>query len=417
MARRVVITGLGVIAPNGSGKKEYWEATLSGTSGVDKLTRFDSSSYPTRIAGEVNHFNAPDYMERKEANRISKFAQFALACALMAFEDAQLKINEENAHRIGIAIGTAIGGMDVAETQHGLFCKRGQPDRISPFLAIGMNPNSAVGIIASRLKIKGHSTTLSAGCSSGLNAIAYGYDTIQAGKVDVMLAGGAEAPLNPLTFGSFCTTRVLSTRNKEPKKASRPFERDRDGYVLGEGAGVVVLEKEEHALARNAKIYGEVSGYGLTNDGYDIFHMEPTGDGIARAMKIALQEANLAPEEIDHINAHGSSACLTDKKETNAIKKVFDLHAYKMAISSIKSMIGQALAAAGAIQFVTTILSIIHNFLPPTINYEYQDPECDLDYVPNHSRPKKINAALINAFGLGGSNISIAVKRYIPMFA
>jgi 3-oxoacyl-[acyl-carrier-protein] synthase II len=417
MGRRVVITGLGVIAPNGIGKKEYWEASLSGTSGIDRLTRFDSSSYPTKIAGEVNHFTPTNYMDRKEARRMSKFAQFALASAIMAFEDAKLCINEDNAQRVGIVIGTAIGGMDVAETQHGLFCKNGQPDKISPFLAVGMNPNSAVGIIANKLRIKGHSTTISAGCSSGLNAIAYAYDAIQLGKADVMIAGGAEAPLNPLTFGSFCTIRALSTRNKEPQKASRPFEKYRDGYVLGEGAGIVILESEDHALARKAKIYGEISGYGLTNDGYDVFHMEPTGEGIARAMKLALEEANVAPEEVDYINAHGSSSCITDKKETKAIKEVFGLHAYKIAISSIKSMIGQALAAAGAIQFVTTILSIINSFIPPTINYECQDPECDLDYVANHSRPKKINNALVNTFGLGGSNISIAVRRYVPMFA
>ncbi|MFB0526941.1 MAG: beta-ketoacyl-ACP synthase II [bacterium] len=411
MTQRVVVTGLGVIAPNGIGKDNYWDAIKRGESGISRITRFDVSQYPTQIAGEINDFNPSKYMSKKKAKFMSRCAQFGLASSRMAIEDARLELSREDRYRVGVALGTAVGGLQIAEEQCEIFHKKGV-DGVSPFSAMAMNPNAGVGAIAIELKINGPNVTISTACSAGLNAIGYAFETIRSGKADLMVAVGAEAPLFPVTFDSFCAAQVLSRRNGDPRRASRPFERFRDGYVLSEGAGAVILEKLEHALERGAKIYGEVAGYGITNDSYSILKMEPTGKEVARTMRIALENAGLALEDVDYINAHGSSSLVADKRETKAIKLAFSNYAYKIPISSIKSMIGQPLAATGSIQFITAALAIEHNCLPPTINYEEPDPECDLDYVPNQARVYEVRVAMVNSFGQGGNNTSVILKRY-----
>ena len=411
MRQRVVVTGLGVIAPNGIGKDNYWASIKGGKSGIVRVTKFDVSQYPTKIAGEVKEFNPARYMSERKAKFMSRFAQFALASSKMAIEDARLELSKEDRSRVGIALGTAVGGLQIAEEQCEIFHQKGA-NGISSYSAMAMNPNSGVGAIAVELRLGGPNITISTACSAGLNAIGYAFDTISNGKADVMIAVGAEAPLFPVTFDSFCAAQVLSTRNGDPQKASRPFDKFRDGYILSEGAGAVILEKMEHALERGAKIYGEVAGYGITNDSYSMHRMEPTGKEVARTMRIALENASLLPEDVNYINAHGSSSLVTDRRETRAIKLAFGDYAYKLPISSIKSMIGQPLAATGSIQFITAALAIENNCLPPTINYEEPDPDCDLDYVPNQARVHEVRAAMVNSFGQGGNNISLILKKY-----
>lgn len=411
MRQRVVITGLGVIAPNGIGKDNYWVAIREGKSGIARVTKFDVSQYPTQIAGEINEFDPAKYMSKKKAKFMSRFTQFALASAKMAIEDAQLDLSQEDRYRVGVSLGTAIGGLQIVEEQCEIFHEKGV-EEVSSYSAMAMNPNAGVGVIAVELRLGGPNITISTACSAGLNAIGYAFDTIRNGKADIMIAVGAEAPLFPVTFDSFCAAQVLSRRNRDPGKASRPFERFRDGYVLSEGAGAVILEKMEHAVERGAKIYGEVAGYGITNDRYSMHKMEPTGREVARTMRIALDNADLAPENVNYINAHGSSSLVADKRETRAIKHAFGNYAYEIPISSIKSMIGQPLAATGSIQFITAALAIENKCLPPTINYEESDPDCDLDYVPNQARAHEVRAAMVNSFGQGGNNISLILKRY-----
>jgi len=411
MGERVVVTGLGVIAPNGIGKDDYWASLKAGKSGIVQITRFDVSPYPTHIAGEINDFEPGKYISKKKAKFMSRFAQFALAASRMAIEDARLDLARENRYRAGVALGTAVGGLQIAEEQCEIFHEKGI-DGVSPFSAMAMNPNSGVGAIAIELKIGGPNITISTGCSAGLNAMGYAFETISSGRADLMVAVGAEAPLFPVTFDLFCAANVLSKRNGNPAKASRPFDRFRDGYVLSEGAGAVILEKMEHAVERGARIYAEVAGYGITNDSYSMLKMEPTGKEVARSMRIALENAGLAPEEVDYINAHGSSSLVADKRETRAIKLAFGKHAYGIPISSIKSMIGQALAATGTIQFITATLAIQNSCVPPTINYEEPDPECDLDYVPNKVRTHEVRVAMVNSFGQGGNNTTVVLKKY-----
>ncbi|MDH5173847.1 MAG: beta-ketoacyl-[acyl-carrier-protein] synthase II [Elusimicrobiota bacterium] len=411
MKQRVVVTGLGVIAPNGIGKDNYWIAIKEGRSGISRVTKFDVSKYPTRIAGEVNEFDPEKYMSKRKARFMSRCAQFALASAKMAIEDSGLELSREDRCRVGIALGTAIGGLQIAEEQCEIFHEKGV-NGVSPFSAMTMNPNAGVGVITVELRLGGPNVTIVTGCSAGLNAIGYAFDTICNDKADIMIAVGAEAPLFPFTFDSFCVAHVLSRRNGDPGKASRPFERFRDGYVLSEGAGAVILEKMEHAVERGAKIYGEVAGYGITNDRYSMYKMEPTGREVARTMRIALDSAGLAPEDVNYINAHGSSSLVADKRETRAVRLAFGNYAYKIPVSSIKSMIGQPLAATGSIQFITAALAIENNCLPPTINYEEPDPDCDLDYVPNQSRAHEVRVAMVNSFGQGGNNVSAVLKRY-----
>jgi len=411
MRQRVVVTGLGVIAPNGIGKANYWASIKAGKSGITRITKFDVSRYSTQIAGEVNGFDPANYVGKNKAKFMGRFAQFALASSRMAIEDAQLELSKEDKYRVGVALGTAVGGLQIAEEQCEIFHKKGA-NEVSSYSAMAMNPNAGVGAIAVELELAGPNITISTACSAGLNGIGYAFDTICNGRADVMIAVGAEAPLFPVTFDSFCAAQVLSRRNGNPRKASRPFEKSRDGYVLSEGAGAVILEKMEHALERGAKIYGEVAGYGITNDRYSMHKMEPTGKEVARTMRIALEHAGLTSEDIDYINAHGSSSLVADKRETIAIKAAFGNYAYKVPVSSIKSMIGQPLAATGSIQFITTALAIENNCLPPTINYEEPDPDCDLDYVPNQARAQEVRVAMVNSFGQGGNNISVILKRY-----
>ncbi len=410
MKRRVVVTGLGVIAPNGLGKDNYWQAISSGVSGISKISSFDVSGYPVKIAGEVKDFKPFEYMGKKEARLLSRFAQFALAASRMAVEDAKIRIENEDNYRMGVVLGTAIGGFEIEEREYAIFYRSGI-NGVSPFSVMTLNPNSAVGAITLEFKVKGPNATISTGCSAGLSAIGYAYDTILNNKTDLMVTGGSEAPLLPFTFDSFCAARVLAKGNGDPTKASRPFDKLRNGYVLGEGAGIVILEEMNHALARGAKIYTEILGYGMTNDSYSMLKMEPMGKEAAKSINLALEDAGLNPEDIDYVCAHGSSSIVSDKRETQAIKLAFGESAYKIAISSIKSMIGQSLSASASLQFITAVLAMENSCIPPTINYEYPDPECDLNYVPNSALQYNPEVALINSFGLGGNNVSLVMRK------
>jgi len=415
-SRKVVITGLGVITPNGTGVPRFRDSLLKGVSGINKITRFDTSDYPTKIAGEVKDFSPTDYIEPKIAKRLSRFAQFAFSAAKMALEDAKIKIqnngwDEDFSYRVGIVLGTSIGGQEVDEEQYEIFKNKGV-NRINPIASMAINNNMAVGFIAQEFNIKGPNLTISTGCSSGLNAIACASDLIRNNKADIVIAGGSEAPITPFAFDTFCAAQALTKRNDNPEKASRPFDKYRDGYILSEGSGIVILEDSNFALKRGASIYAEIAGYAITNDAYSLLKMEPSGKEVSRTIKFALKNAGLSPESIDYINAHGSSSVVSDSRETKAIKDVFGERAYQIPISSIKSMIGQPLAATGAIQVIASVISMKEGCIPPTINYEYPDPECDLDYVPNKIRKHKINTVLINAFGLGGNNISLIIKKW-----
>ena len=412
MSKRVVITGLGVIAPNGIGRQDYWNAVLIGRSGIIKISKFDTSDYPSKIAAEVSDFNPADYIEKKQARRLSRFAQFSLAASWMASLDAGINIKKENPYKTGIALGTAVGGLEIAEKECGAYFA-GNLHGLNPLSSMSMNPNSALGIIAVDMGIKGPNMTISTGCSAGLSAIGYSYDIVSNGRADVMITGGAEAPLFPVTFGSFCSAEVLTRRNSDPSHASRPFDRFRDGYVLGEGAGMLVVESLEHALERHADIYAEILGYGVTNDGYSVFKMEPDGKEAAKTIELALLNSGLSPCAVSYINAHGSSSVVSDRRETSAIKQVFGEHAYHIPISSIKSMVGQSLAATASLQLVTAALAVKYNRIPPTINYEEPDPACDLDYVPNVCRDNvPVEVALVNSFGAGGNNICMLLGKY-----
>lgn len=412
MLNRVVVTGIGVIAPNGTGINKFWNAACAGRSGVKYISSFDTNKLPVKIAAEVNDFSPAEYLGRKKTGLLSRFAQFSLAASRMAVEDAGLLISAEKAHRTGIVIGTAVGGLEIAERECSNYYN-GRIAQMNPFSSLSMNPNSAVGIIAVEMNIRGFNMTVTTGCSAGLTAISHAFDVIREGKADVVIAGGAEAPLFPVTFASFCSANVLTKRNDLLAGASRPFDRNRDGYVLGEGAGIMILESLDHALERGARIYSEVGGYAMTNDGYSVFKMEPTGQEVGETMMMAMENAGVRAEEISYINAHGSSSVVSDKRETVAIKHSMGKRAYDVPVSSIKSMVGQSLAAAAALQFVSGVMTVHTDLIPPTINYSEQDPECDLDYVPNKSRNgKKMNAVMINSFGAGGNNISMVLKKY-----
>ena len=413
MKRRVVITGLGVIAPNGIGKEAFWDALVNGRSGIGRITRFDASTYPSQIAGEVNGFDPTDYIEPKKARRTNRFAHFGLAASKLAIEDARLQIDPSNAHNIGVSIGSASGGEVTLEEQCNRLMEKGIR-RLSPFATVNMFHHAPASEIVEVYKIKGPTITISTGCPAGLSAISSAFDKIRYGEIDIMIAGGVETPLAPFLFASFCVSNSLSIRNDTPEKASCPFDMKRDGTVLGEGAGIVVLESLESAKNRDVEIYAEVIGSGITSDGYSTIHADVSGEQSARAIEIALKTAGLPTEDIDYFNAHGSSYPEYDIKETNAIKLVFGEYAYKLPISSIKSMIGQPLAAAGGLQFVSTVLTIKNNIIPPTINYEFPDPKCDLDYVPNKPRGKKVNNALVNSYGYGGINVSLVITKYNP---
>lgn len=408
--RRVVVTGVGAVTPLGIDVETTWKNILQGKSGIGPLTRVNAEEYPAKVAAQINDFIPENYMDRKEARKMDRFTQYAVASALMAVKDANLTIHEENADRIGVWIGSGIGGMETFEQQYETFLNRGYR-RVSPFFVPMLIPDMATGQVSITLGAKGFNSCTVTACATGTNSIGDAFKVIQRGDADAMISGGAEAPITKMSVAGFCANTALST-NPDPSNASRPFDKNRDGFVIGEGAGIVVLEELEHALARGAKIYGEIIGYGATGDAYHITAPAPGGEGGARAMKMAIHDAGLKPEEIDYVNAHGTSTEYNDKYETLAIKEVFGDHAYKLAISSTKSMTGHLLGAAGGVEAIFTLLAMKDSMIPPTINYETPDPECDLDYVPNKARSQEIKAAMSNSLGFGGHNATIVFKKY-----
>ena len=402
---------MGAVTPIGIGSDEFWKSLLAGKSGITKISRFDASAYTTQIAGEVKDFDPGQYMDKKEAKRMDRFTQFAVASAKMAIDNAALDLEKEDRSRIGTIIGTGIGGMDTLHEQYRVLFEKG-PGRISPFFVPMMIGNMAAGQTSITFGLQGPCTCVVTACATGTNAIGDAFKLIQRGDADVMVAGGTEASISPAATAGFCAMKAMSTHNEEPEKASRPFEKGRDGFVMGEGAGVVILESLEHALARGAKIYAEVLGYGFNADAYHITAPAPEGAQQAACMAMAIRDAGLEPADIDYINAHGTSTPLNDKNETLAIKSLFKDHAYKLAVSSTKSMTGHLLGAAGAVEFIALTMAIQDSMIPPTINYENPDPELDLDYVPNKARAKTINAGISNSFGFGGHNATILVAKY-----
>ncbi|MDD2420591.1 MAG: beta-ketoacyl-ACP synthase II [Heliobacteriaceae bacterium] len=413
MAKRVVITGVGVISPLGTGKEKYWDALVSGVSGIGPITRFDADRLPTRIAGEVKDFDPKDFLDRKEVRRMDRFAHFGVAGAKMAFNDAGFDPEKLNRERTGVIIGCGIGGMETFEDQARVLFTKG-PGRISPFFVPMMISNMAAGYISMQLGLKGPCETVVTACSSGTHACGSAFRLIQRGDCDVVFTGGTEASIVELAFAGFCTMKAMSTSNEEPAKASRPFDKKRDGFVMGEGAGVLVFEELEHALARGASIYAEVIGYGSSCDAYHITDPAPEGEGAARSMQGALRDAGLRPEEISYINAHGTSTEKNDYFETLAVKTVFGDAAPKVAISSTKSMTGHLLGAAGGIELIACALAIRHDLVPPTINLEEPGEGCDLDYVPNVARKMPVEVALSNTFGFGGHNGTIILRKFQP---
>jgi 3-oxoacyl-[acyl-carrier-protein] synthase II len=409
--RRVVITGLSMITPLGIGVKVSWESLIAGRSGIKRITQFDSSNFPTKIAGEVQDFNPEDYIEYKEIKKMDRFIHFAIAATKMAIDDSGLRITDSNAEKVGVIVGSGIGGLRAIEHYHSVLLEKG-PRRITPFFIPMLVINLASGQISIRFGAKGPNSAVATACATGSHSIGDAYEIIQRGDADAMIAGGTEAVITPLGIGGFNAMKALSTRNDEPEKASRPFDIDRDGFVMGEGAGIVILESLESALDRGAKIYAEIVGYGMTADAYHITSPVPNGEGAARCMKMTLKDGGADPSEIDYINAHGTSTKYGDEIESKAIKTVFGEYAYKVAISSTKSMTGHLLGAAGGVEAVIVILSIYNGIIPPTINLDKPDPECDLDYVPYKSRKMAVNYALTNSFGFGGTNACLLFKKF-----
>ena len=411
MKARVVITGLGALTPLGNSMDSTWKSLVNSVSGIGRITKFDASDFSCRIAGELKGFNPFGYMTAKEAHRTDPVIQYALAAAMMAMEDAGLTITPHSSLRTGVLVGSGRGGVTTSERNLIAFMAKG-PRAVSPFYTPMSLVNMASGYISMKLGAKGPCLDVSTACATGTHALGEAMKLIQRGDADVMIAGGTEAALTPLILAGFCQARALSQRNEEPAKASRPFDRDRDGFVLAEGAGVLVLEELTHAQRREARIYAELAGYGLSSDAHHYTRPDPEADGPARAMMLAIKDAGVRPEAIDYINAHGTSTVSNDRIETLAIKKAFNKHAYNLAVSSSKSMLGHMLGAAGAVEAAVTALSLHQTTIPPTINYEHRDPECDLDYVPNHARKKDIRSALSNSLGFGGINAALVLKKY-----
>ena len=411
MNRRVVVTGMGLITPVGIGVEDSWSALCAGKSGVSEITQFDASAYQTQIAAEVKGFNAEDFMPKKEAKRNELFISYAMAATRMALEDSGLEINSANANRVGVVTGCGLGGLGIMESTILNVATKG-PRRVSPFFIPMMIGNMAPGMISIHFGAKGPNLSLATACAAGAHAIGDSFQMVQNGRVDAMITGGTEAVVSPTAVAGFNAMKALSTRNDEPQKASRPFDRDRDGFVIGEGCGIMILEALDFALERGAPIYAEMAGYGLTGDGYHMTSPCPDGDGAVRCMQAALDDAGLAAEQVDYINAHGTSTELNDLYESRAVKTVFKDHAYNLAISSTKSMTGHLLGGAGGIETVFSALSVYHDMIPPTINYENQAEECDLDYVPNVARKTTVNAAMTNSFGFGGTNATLILKKY-----
>lgn len=413
--RRVVVTGLGTVSPIGSTIDRFWNSLLEGKSGVRRLTCFDPAHFTCKIGAEVRDFNPSAYLSPKDLKRMDRFVQFAVVSAKMAMEDAKIKLDKEDKNRIGVLVGSGIGGLHTVEAEHRQYITLGPekgPGRISPFLIPMLIINMASGQISITMGLKGPNSAVGTACATSNHAIGDALRIIQRGEADVMVCGGTEAALTVMGFGGFCALKALSLRNDEPEKASRPFDKNRDGFVMGEGSGVIILEELERAVKRGAHIYCEIAGYGMSGDAYHMTAPDPEGDGGTRCMIAAIKDANLKPQEIDYINAHGTSTLYNDKIETLAIKKVFGAHAKKLAISSTKSVMGHLLGAAGGVELIACALAIKHSIIPPTINYETPDPECDLDYVPNKPRHKKINVAMSNALGFGGHNATLVVKKY-----
>lgn len=411
MNNRVVITGLGALTPVGNNVDEMWESVTTGKSGIDFVTKVNKDLFPAKVAAEVKNFDPTQYMDKKDARKMDPFTQYAVAAAKMAVEDANLTINEENAERVGVWIGSGIGGMKTWEDQHTKFMEKGAK-RVSPFFVPMMIPDMAAGQVSIQLGAKGINSCSVTACASGANSIGDAFKAIQRGDADVMISGGTEAPISDMAFAGFSSSKALST-TEDPQKASRPFDKDRNGFVMGEGAGILILESLESALKRDATIYGEIVGYGATGDAYHITAPAENGEGATRAMQIALKDANLDPSEVQYVNAHGTSTDLNDKYETQAIKSVFGDHANNLAISSTKSMTGHLLGAAGGIEAVISIKAIQDSIIPPTINYDTPDPECDLDYVPNESRKQTVDAVVSNSLGFGGHNVALVFKKFM----
>lgn len=409
--RRVVVTGLGLVTPLGIGVKASWEAMLDGRSGIGIINTFDSSDLPVHIAGEVKGFDPSVYIDLKEIKKMDRFIHFALAASIMAVKDSGIKITENNAEKVGVIIGSGMGGLPAIEHYHKTYLEKGYR-RITPFFIPMLIINLAAGQVSIKFGAKGPNSAVATACATGSHAIGDAFRIIQRGDADAMIAGGAESVITPMAIGGFAVMKALSTRNDEPEKASRPFDRDRDGFVMGEGAGIVMLESLDSAKSRNAKIYAEVIGYGMTSDAYHITTPSPGGEGAARCMKSALKDADASPESVDYINAHGTSTKYGDELETAAIKKVFREHAYRLCVSSTKSMIGHLLGAAGGVEAVVSILSVHHNIVPPTINLDIPDSECDLDYVPHKPANRTVNYALSNSFGFGGTNACLLFRKY-----
>ena len=411
MPRRVVVTGLGAVSPIGNGVDQTWDAAANGRSGIGLLEGFDTVDYKCRIAGQVRNLDPTDYIPAKMAKRLDPFCHYALVASVMAKDDAGLQISEEEGARAGVILGCGFGGMKTIEEQHTILLERG-PSRMSPFFIPTVCVNMAAGLIAILHGAKGPNTCVATACAAGNHSIGESFRLIARGDADIMFCGGAEAVVAPSGLAGFASMKAISMRNDEPQKASRPFDADRDGFVMSEGSGVLVLEELERAKKRGARIYAEVAGYGLSGDAYHMTAPSPDGDGAVRCMAMAIRDAGLNLEQIEYINAHGTSTPLNDAMETTAIKVLFKEHAYKLAVSSTKSMTGHLLGGAGGIEGVLSALTIFHGVLPPTINYETPDPECDLDYVPNQAREAKVDYVLSNAFGFGGTNASVIFKRF-----
>jgi 3-oxoacyl-[acyl-carrier-protein] synthase II len=410
--RRVVVTGIGMISPLGIGNDVNWQGLLEGRSGIGRITKFDPSAYACQIAGEVRGFEPEKWIEKKEVKKSDTFIHYAIAAAQMAVDDSGMDMAKEDGDRVGVVIGSGIGGLPLIEEMHQKLMERG-PSRISPFFIPGLIVNLASGQISIRFGARGPNSAPATACATGAHAIGDACRIIQRDEADVMFGGGSEAVVTPLAVGGFAAMRALSTRNDDPEHASRPWDADRDGFVMGEGAGVVMLEERERAIARGARIYCEVTGYGMSSDAYHITSPAEDGSGMMRVMQRALKDAGLQPNDIEYINAHGTSTAVGDRTETVAIKRVFGDHAYKLAISSTKSMTGHLLGAAGGLESAITAMAVKYGVIPPTINYEKPDPECDLDYVPNKARQQKLTHTMSNSFGFGGTNATLIFSAHV----
>ena len=411
MTRRVVVTGIGIVSALGIGTDASWKGVLAGKSGVTRITRFDVSAYAAQIAAEVQDFDPLQFVDKKDVKKMDVFIQYAVAASQFAMDDARLPITAENAHDVGVFLGSGIGGFSTIEREHEELLKGG-PRRISPFFIPSAIINLAAGQVSIRFGAKGPNLATCTACSASAHAIGESFEIIKRGDAVAMIAGGSEAAITPMSVGGFSQMRALSTRNDDPGTASRPFDKDRDGFIIGEGAGVIILEELEHAKARGATIYAEMAGYGSSGDAFHITAPSEDGDGGRRAMAMALRKAGIRPDEVDYINAHGTSTPFNDRLETLAIKRLFGDHAQKLAISSTKSMTGHLLGGAGGLEGGLSALAVYHQIAPPTINLDHPDPECDLDYVPHTSRPMRIRYALSNSFGFGGTNAALLFKRY-----